>query len=155
MRSEVTWASIPAMVREAGRHYGAGEAVVDGDRRVTYASSSSRPAALAACGRGARRPGRGLGAQLARMGRRRGRPSPGGRRARAGQHAVQGPEAANILARSGDEVLFTDGFLDTDYPALLAESGTPLLPDLREVVLLLGDAERGDDGACADFGRGR
>ena len=34
-RSEVTWPSIPAMVRDNARRFGAADAVVDGDRRVS------------------------------------------------------------------------------------------------------------------------
>jgi acyl-CoA synthetase (AMP-forming)/AMP-acid ligase II len=51
----------------------------------------------------------------------------------------KGTEAADIIGRSGARVLFTvRGFLDTDYPALLAASGTPL-PSLAHTVLLAGD----------------
>ncbi|HEY1738682.1 MAG TPA: AMP-binding protein, partial [Acidimicrobiia bacterium] len=58
----------------------------------------------------------------------------------------KGTEAADIIRRSGARVLFTvRGFLDTDYPALLAASGTPL-PSLAHTVLLAGDP---GDGAIA------
>jgi acyl-CoA synthetase (AMP-forming)/AMP-acid ligase II len=50
----------------------------------------------------------------------------------------RGSEAGYVLHRSGARVLFTvRGFLDTDYPALLAEAGVEL-PALEDVVLLSG-----------------
>ena len=56
----------------------------------------------------------------------------------------RGAEAAYILARSNARVLFTvRGFLDTDYPALLADAGVEL-PALAHTVLLAGRAP--DDG---------
>ncbi len=62
----------------------------------------------------------------------------------------KGAEAAYVLARSDARVLFTvRGFLDTDYPALLAASGEAL-PRLRTTVLLAG--ERGAaTTSLADF----
>ncbi len=48
----------------------------------------------------------------------------------------RGTEAAYVLTRSGARVLFTvRGFLDTDYPALLASAGVEL-PALEHTVLL-------------------
>jgi acyl-CoA synthetase (AMP-forming)/AMP-acid ligase II len=62
----------------------------------------------------------------------------------------RGTEAADILARSRASVLFTvRGFLDTDYPALLADSGTAL-PDLSHTVILSGNAHAGEI-AFAEF----
>ena len=95
MRSEVTWPTIPAMVRDAARRFGDAEAVVDGDRRVDLRRalgdrSTDAARALLAVGHRARRPGRGLGAELARVDRRRARRHDRGRRARPGEHAVQG-----------------------------------------------------------------
>ena len=128
MRSEVTWPTIPAMVRDAARRHGDAEAVVDGTRRVGFASLAEmvarRGAGAARVGDRARRPGRGVGAELPRMDRRRARRDDRRRRARPGQHPLPGAEAAYVLARSGARVLFTvRGFLDTDYPALLAGAG--------------------------------
>jgi acyl-CoA synthetase (AMP-forming)/AMP-acid ligase II len=55
----------------------------------------------------------------------------------------KGAEAAFILARSGARVLFTvRGFLDTDYPEMLAAAGVPL-PALEQTVLLAGDPDAG------------
>jgi acyl-CoA synthetase (AMP-forming)/AMP-acid ligase II len=51
----------------------------------------------------------------------------------------KGAEAAYILARSSARALFTvRGFLDTDYPALLRDSGVPL-PALEHTIVLAGD----------------
>ena len=61
----------------------------------------------------------------------------------------RGAEAAFVLARSGARALFTvRGFLDTDYPALLASAGVAL-PALEHTILLSGDA----DGAVDRVGR--
>jgi acyl-CoA synthetase (AMP-forming)/AMP-acid ligase II len=52
----------------------------------------------------------------------------------------RGAEAAYVLARSRARVLFTvRGFLDTDYPALLANAGVAL-PALEHTILLSGAA---------------
>ena len=54
MQSVVTWPTIPAMVRDAARRFGAAEAVVDGPRRVSYPDLSDAVTdaarALLACG---------------------------------------------------------------------------------------------------------
>ncbi len=53
----------------------------------------------------------------------------------------KGAEAAFVLARSNARAVFTvRGFLDTDYPALLADAGVPL-PALERTILLAGDAD--------------
>ena len=41
MRSEVTWPTIPAMVRDSAHRFGDSEAVVEGDRRVGFAELSA------------------------------------------------------------------------------------------------------------------
>ena len=41
MRSQVTWPTIPAMVRDAARRNGSAEAVVDGGRRVDFTALSA------------------------------------------------------------------------------------------------------------------
>src|SRR5689334_22749888 len=38
VRSELTWPTIPAMLRDAARQHGAAEAVVDAGRRVDFAT---------------------------------------------------------------------------------------------------------------------
>jgi acyl-CoA synthetase (AMP-forming)/AMP-acid ligase II len=56
----------------------------------------------------------------------------------------KGEEAAQLLARARCRLLITSrGFLGTDYPAMLRASGVPL-DDLREVVLLRGEATAGE-----------
>jgi acyl-CoA synthetase (AMP-forming)/AMP-acid ligase II len=53
----------------------------------------------------------------------------------------RGTEAAFVLQRSGARALFTvRGFLDTDYPALLAEADIEL-PALEHTILLAGDPD--------------
>ena len=42
MRSEVTWPTVPAMVRDAAHRFADAEAVVDGSRRIGFASLSTR-----------------------------------------------------------------------------------------------------------------
>jgi len=144
VRSEVTWPSIPAMVREAGRAFGAREAVVDGFRRLTYTQLAEF----------VREGARGLVAAGVEPGDRVAIWAPNSLDFVVAALAItsaggvmvpvntrfKGAEAAYILSRSGAKVLFTTrGFLGTDSPALLAESGTPL-PALTRIVLLLGDA---------------
>ena len=129
VRSEVAWPTIPAMVRDAARRFGDADAVVDGDRRVTFAE-------LATLGR--RRAARALCASGVEPGDRVAVWAPNSLEwivaalgvTTAGAVLVpvntrfRGAEAAYILARSGARVLFTvRGFLDTDYPALLADAG--------------------------------
>ena len=55
----------------------------------------------------------------------------------------KGGEAAFVLQKSRARMLLTvNGFLGTDYPALLAAAGADL-PDLREIVILRGDRAEG------------
>ena len=128
MRSEVTWPTIPAMVRDAARRLGDAEAVVDGTRRVDFATLRTMvdDAARALLASGIERGDRvavwapnSLEWIVAALGV-----------TTAGGVLVpintrfRGAEAAFILARSGARALFTvRGFLDTDYPALLASAG--------------------------------
>jgi acyl-CoA synthetase (AMP-forming)/AMP-acid ligase II len=61
---------------------------------------------------------------------------------------MKGPEAADILGRSGSRVLFVvDRFLDTDYPAMLAGCRPPTL----EKVVAIGRAGAHADQGWADF----
>ncbi len=92
VRSEVTWPTIPAMLRDAARRAGEAEAVVDGARRVDFAGLQSMVDEAARATRGVRhragRPGGRLGAELPRVDRRRPRRDHRRGRAGAGQHAV-------------------------------------------------------------------
>ena len=55
----------------------------------------------------------------------------------------KGIEAAYLLEKSGAKALFTvTGFLDVDYVALLRNTGSEL-PELKDVVVLRGDASEG------------
>jgi HIP---CoA ligase len=61
----------------------------------------------------------------------------------------KGAEAAYILGASGARMLFTvEGFLGTDYPAMLAEAVTAgdSVPALERVVVLRGDARAATEG---------
>jgi acyl-CoA synthetase (AMP-forming)/AMP-acid ligase II len=138
------------MLRDAVRRDASGEAVVAGDRRVTFAELEESVAASAravmACGV---EPGERIavwapnsiewivaalavttaGAVLVPVNTR-----------------FKGTEAAYVLARSDARLLFTvRGFLDTDYPELLAGAGMAL-PSLKETILLAGQS---GDGAVA------
>jgi len=64
----------------------------------------------------------------------------------------KGPEAVYILAKSGARMLFTvNGFLDTDYVALLDGAGRPA--SLEEVVVLQGDVPDGCTAWASFLGR--
>lgn len=154
MRSEVTWPTIPAMVRDAAGRFGDAEAVVDGERRVwcTELSAMASDGARALMASGIERGDRvavwapnsleWLVAALSIT-------TAGGVLVPVNTR-FRDTEAAYVLARSGARSLFTvRGFLDTDYPALLAESGTDL-PALEhtiplavfDVATILGMVER-------------
>ncbi len=154
MRSEVTWPSIPAMVREAADRAAGRLAVVDGDRRVTFAE----------VGRMVRDGARGLVAAGVEPGDRVAMWAPNSLDWVAAALSIttaggvmvpvstrfKGAEAAYILGRSRARVLCTTrGFLDTDYPALLTAAGEAL-PGLDQTVLLAGEPE-GDEVAWGDF----
>ena len=113
------------MVRDAARRLGDAEAVVDGARRVDYASAAAMvdDAARALLASGIERGDRvavwapnSLEWIVAALGVT----TAGGVLVPVNTR-FRGTEAAYVLARSGARVLFTvRGFLDTDYPALLA-----------------------------------
>jgi acyl-CoA synthetase (AMP-forming)/AMP-acid ligase II len=142
VRSEVTWPTIPAMVRDAARRFGDADAVVDGARRICFAQLSDAVTeaarALMSCGvhtgdRVAVWAPNSLEWIVAALG-----VTTAGAVLVPVNTRFRGAEAAYILARSNARVLFTvRGFLDTDYPALLAEAGVAL-PALEQTVLLAG-----------------
>ncbi len=148
VRSEVLWSTIPAMVRDGARRYADTDAVVDGPRRVSFAELAALVTEAA----------RALVAAGIQTGDRVAVWAPNSLEwivaalgvTTAGAVLVpvntrfRGAEAAYILARSNARVLFTvRGFLDTDYPALLADAGTPL-PALEHIVLLQGELRPAD-----------
>lgn len=153
VRSEVTWPSIPAMVRDAARRDPDGAAVVAGDRRVTFTELADRvgDAARALLASGVTRGDRvavwapnSLEWIVAALGVT----TAGGVLVPVNTR-FKGAEAAYVLARSNARVLFTvRGFLDTDYPALLRDAGVPL-PSLGATIVLSGDA--GNDLGWDDF----
>jgi len=143
MRSELVWPTIPAMVREAARRWDDADAVVDGDRRTSFADLRDRVDDAA----------RGLLATGIEPGDRVAVWAPNSTEwivaalgiTTAGGVLVpintrfKGSEAAYILARSGARALFTvRGFLDTDYPALLARADVAL-PALERTILVAGE----------------
>jgi HIP---CoA ligase len=154
MRSELTWTTIPAMLRDTARRHGGVEAVVDGDRRLDFATlrAGIDDAARALLASGIERGDRvavwapnSLEWIIAALGV-----------TTAGAVLVpintrfRGAEAGFVLARSGARALFTvRGFLGTDYPALLQHSDIAL-PALEETIVLAGEP---DDSSVpwADF----
>src|SRR4051794_29768080 len=133
------------MVRDAAARTGSAEAGVDGDRRGDFVSlcSAVDDAARALIASGIQRGDRvaiwapnSLEWIVAALGV-----------TTAGGVLVpintrfKGAEAAYVLARSGARALFTvRGFLDTDYPALLAGAGVDL-PTLETTILLAGESD--------------
>lgn len=141
-RGDLRWQSIPGLVADAAARFADDEALVDGDRRLSFAELSDKALIVtrAAMGAGVE-PGDRVGiwapniaewviAALGLLG--------------AGAALVpvntrfKGAEAADILCRSGCRALFTvRGFLGYDYPAMLEGED---IPTLERVVLLRGDA---------------
>src|SRR4051794_13297546 len=67
----------------------------------------------------------------------------------------KGPEAAYILQKSGAKVILTvNGFLDTDYVAML-EPERKDLPNLEHIVVIRGDAPKHTIGWTDFIGRGQ
>jgi acyl-CoA synthetase (AMP-forming)/AMP-acid ligase II len=157
-RGDLVWATLPGLVQDAAARFGGAEAVVDrngpggtttrwsfdrlaeevatatravvvsgiepGDRVAVWAPNCAEwiVAALGAVG---------AGAVLVPLNTR-----------------YKGAEAAYILRASGARILFTvQGFLGTDYPALLDEAlaAGESLPDLKRVVILRTDGADGAD----------
>jgi acyl-CoA synthetase (AMP-forming)/AMP-acid ligase II len=138
------------MVRDGARRFGDADAVVDGTLRVTYAQLAE---AVTDAARALVAFGISAGDRVAVWAPNSvewivaalGVTTAGGVLVPVNTR-FKGAEAAYVLARSGARVLFTvRGFLDTDYPALLASSGVAL-PALEQIVLLSGDE---GDGAIA------
>ncbi|HTT86628.1 MAG TPA: FadD3 family acyl-CoA ligase [Acidimicrobiales bacterium] len=140
-RADLLYGTIPALVTAVAARYPSDEALVDGDRRVSFLDleAEARRVTASALASGIAHGDRvgiwapnipewvfaalgllGAGAVLVPLNTR-----------------FKGPEAADILRRSGAKALFTvRGFLGTDYPRLLAEED---LPDLERIVLLRDD----------------
>ena len=159
MRSDVTWPTIPAMVRDRARRSGDAEAVVDGERRVSFATLRAQvdDAARSLVASGIDRGDRvavwapnSLDWIVAALG-----VTTAGAVLVPVNTRFRGTEAGYVLARSGARALYTvRGFLDTDYPAMLADAGVSL-PGLDLTILLAGEPE-GTAVAWEDFlARGR
>jgi acyl-CoA synthetase (AMP-forming)/AMP-acid ligase II len=160
-RGDLEWGTVPGLVQDAAARFGEAEALVDrngpggtttrwsfdrlaeevatatravvahgiepGDRVAVWAPNCAEwvVAALGAVG---------AGAVLVPLNTR-----------------YKGAEAAYILRASGARLLCTvQGFLGTDYPALLAEAadGGATLPDLERVVVLRSDGAPGPSGVA-------
>ena len=163
VRSDVTWPTIPAMVRDRARRSGDAEAIVCGTRRVGFTALGAmvEDAARALLASGIETGDRvavwapnSLEWIVAALGVT----AAGGVLVPVNTR-FRGAEAAYVLTRSRARVLFTvRGFLDTDYPALLASAGIEL-PELEHTILLSGDLS--GDAADASvaweefFARGR
>ena len=143
---DLEWASIPAMVRASVARFGGREAVVDDDLRLTFAELGAlvdrAAGAIVAAGI---EPGDRVAVWAPNVhewiAAALGTVSAGGVLVPINTR-FKGYEAAYILGKSGARLLFTvRGFLDLDYPAMLAGQD---LPDLTATVLLRGEPDAGE-----------
>ncbi|HWW45604.1 MAG TPA: AMP-binding protein, partial [Acidimicrobiia bacterium] len=144
MRSDVTWPTIPAMLRDRARRSGDAEAVVDGARRIGFtalralvddAARSFVASGIEPGDRVAVWAPNSLEWIVAALG-----VTTAGAVLVPVNTRFRGTEAGYVLARGGARALCTvRGFLDTDYPAMLADAGVEL-PALDQTILLAGEA---------------
>jgi acyl-CoA synthetase (AMP-forming)/AMP-acid ligase II len=143
VRGDREWVSAPRLVEDSARRFGELEALRDGDLRITYADL---PAAMYRSARAAMAAGLRPGDRAAIWAPNRatwvlaalGIQAAGGVLVPINTR-FKGDEAAWVLGKSGARLLFTvNGFLDTDYVALLRASGAEL-PALETTVVLEGD----------------
>src|SRR5439155_19645838 len=144
VRGDLEWRTIPGLLDSAAERFGAREAVVDGDRRITFEHLrvAARHAARAAIAMGVEPGDRvaiwapnihewivaALGALYA-----------GGVLVPINTR-FKGREAGFVLEKSRAKLLFTvRGFLDIDYPQLLRDAGIDTSG--IEIVLLRGEGE--------------
>lgn len=148
-RADLRWGTTPRLVREVAERLADAPAIVDGDITLSFAElhDQARAAARAFIAAGVEKGDRVsiwapniwewvvglLGLQTA-----------GGVLVPLNTR-YKGHEAAYVLERSQAKLLLTvSGFLGTDYPALLAEAGSP--PSLEHTVILRGDVPSGATG---------
>ena len=147
MRGDLEWVSTPRLVESAAERFPEVEALVDGNLALTYAEL---PAAMYRSARAAIAAGLEPGDRaaiwapnsaawvLAALGIQ----AAGGVLVPVNTR-FKGDEAAWVLGKSGARLLFTvNGFLDTDYVALLDAAGADL-PALETIVLLDGEPPAG------------
>jgi acyl-CoA synthetase (AMP-forming)/AMP-acid ligase II len=133
----MTWASIPALVRDAAARFGDDEALVDGDRRLSWVElSTAVDAAAASCIAAGLQKGDRAAIWAPNVGEwvetALGVLAAGGVVVPINTR-FKGAEAAFVLRTSRARMLFTmRGFLDTDFPAMLEGHD---LPDLERVVV--------------------
>jgi len=157
VRADERWGSIPGLVAGAAERFGAAEAVVDGDLRLSFsalardAEASTRAAMASGVEPGDRAAiwapniHEWIVAALGVLG--------------AGGVVVplntrfKGAEAADIIGRSRARVLFcVNGFLGNDYPDLLRSASVDL-PRLERTVVLRGEATEGTQAWSDYLGR--
>jgi len=141
-RGDLRWVSIPGLVTSAAERFGHSEAIVDGEKRLTFSDLAAQALDVtrAAIGIGINTGDRvaiwapnsaawvvaalglvGAGAVLVPINTR-----------------FKGGEAAHILRSSGARAIFTvENFLGTDYPAMLVGEDVPQL----ERIVLLNDSQ--------------
>ncbi|MEY2425538.1 MAG: HIP---CoA ligase [Actinomycetota bacterium] len=158
----MTWASIPALVRDAAARFGDREALVDGDRRLSWVElSAAVDRAAAACISAGLEPGDRAAIWAPNVGEwieaALGVLAAGGVVVPVNTR-FKGDEAAYVLNASQARLLFTiEGFLGTDYPAMLEGQD---LPHLERTVVFRSPswdeflaADSGDvDGRIAALG---
>ena len=170
-RGDLEWGTLPGLVEDAAARFGEAEAVVDGDGPggTTIRWSFDRLAEeVATATRAVMANGIEPGDRVAIwapncaewiVGRAR-VPWVRGPCSSRSTPATRAAEAAYILRASGARLLFTvQGFLGTDYPALLDEAvagPARALPALEQVVVLRSDGTAGPVGGWrpADDGVG-
>jgi HIP---CoA ligase len=147
MRGDLEWATIPGLVTSAAQRFPHLEAIVDGERRLTFTelAEAARSAARAAIAAGI---GHGDRAAIWAPNSAEWILAAIGIQAAGGivvpvNTRFRGSEAAWVLHKSGARLLFTvNGFLDTDYVQLLRDADPDAIA-LDRIVVLPGDAPAG------------
>lgn len=145
MRGDLEWGTVPRLVRSAAERFGSQEALVDGDTRLSFAElSAAVDGAAAAVVAAGLEPGERAAIWAPNIGEwviaALGVLAAGGVVVPVNTR-FKGEEAAYVLKASGARLLFTvQGFLGTDYPAML--NGLDL-PQLDRIVILRGESEAG------------